>query len=195
MEIVKKNEVNISEIITALKNGAVLVLPTDTVYGLVCDATNQKAVEKIFEIKQRPKTKSLGVFVKDINEVKKIAVVDEQAEKFLKKNLPGKFTIILKKQPNCKLANLVGTKNTVGIRIIKNKFINQLLKKFGKPLAQTSANISSQPPATKIKEVLAQFQRRTGLRELLVVDAGNLPQSRPSNVVDLKGSKPLTKRI
>ena len=65
MEIIKKNKSNMGKVISALKNGAVLVLPTDTVYGLVCDATNKKAVEKIYKIKNRPRFNPLPVFIKD----------------------------------------------------------------------------------------------------------------------------------
>ena len=90
MEIIKKN--NISEIITALKNGAVLVFPTDTVYGLICDAGNKKAVDKIYSIKKREKSKPLGVFVKDIKTIKNLAFIDSEKELIFKDN---KITFIL----------------------------------------------------------------------------------------------------
>ena len=76
MEIIKANKNNVDKIISALRKGAVLVLPTDTVYGLVCDASNKKAIEKIFIIKKRDKSKPLGIFVKDIKFVSKIAYID-----------------------------------------------------------------------------------------------------------------------
>lgn len=202
MKTIKISKTALNEAIKVINAGGVVVCPSDTVYGLIADATNKKAVEKIFKIKKRPKTKPLGVFVKDIEMVKKLAFIDIKQEKFLRKNTPGKITVILKKRPACGLSNSVGNKTTIGIRIIKNKFINELLQKIKKSLAQTSANISGQPATTKIGEVLKQF-KNCGTSEVpqtenmricpeLVVDAGDLPKSRPSKVVDLTGAKPLT---
>lgn len=174
MEIIKKN--NIKEIITALKKGAVLVLPTDTVYGLICNASNNIAVAKIFKIKKREKSKPLGVFVKDIKSAKKLAIIDK-AEKFLKNN---KNTVILNvKKKN--LSNLVYKNNTIGIRIPKYKLLNLVLNKFNKPIAQTSANISGRPATVKINNILKQFKNT----DVLIVDVGNLPKNKPSAIIDL----------
>ncbi len=191
MKIIKISKTAPIKAIKVINAGGVIVCPTDTVYGLICDASNKKAVEKIFKIKKRPKTKPLGVFVKDIKQAKKIAIIDERAERFLKKNTPGKITVILKKRSDYDLADLVGNKDTVGIRIVKNKFINELLKKFNKPLAQTSANISGQPATTKIEKVLEQLKNQK-IKPDLVIDAGNLPQNRPSKIVDLTTQKMIT---
>ncbi len=202
MEIAKLTADNFDETVNhtieILRQGGVVVCPTDTVYGLIADAGNKKAVKKIFKIKNRPKTKPLAVFVRDMEMAKELAIIDEKNEKFLKKNTPGKITVILKKRPDCGFLSPVGDKTTIGIRIIKNKFINELLGKLGKPLAQTSANISGQPATIKIGEVLKYWGvrhpnklRDKGMDLDLVVDAGDLPKSRPSKVVDLTG-KPLT---
>jgi L-threonylcarbamoyladenylate synthase len=86
MQILQAKKENIKKIVDYLRKGMVLVCPTDTVYGLVCDAKNEKAVEKIFGIKQREKTKPLAVFVKNIAEAKKIAIINENQKKFLQKN-------------------------------------------------------------------------------------------------------------
>jgi len=198
MKIIKISKTVLAEAIKVINRGGVIVCPSDTVYGLVCDAGNKKAVEKIFKIKKRPKTKPLGVFVRDIKMARRVAVIDERAKKFLKRNTPGKITVILKKRPNSGLAKLVGTQparsasrnevDTVGIRIIKDKFINELLDNFGKPLAQTSANVFSQPFSTKIGEVLKQFENIESKPDL-VIDAGDLPKSRPSAIIDLTYNK------
>ncbi|MFA6190539.1 MAG: L-threonylcarbamoyladenylate synthase [Candidatus Staskawiczbacteria bacterium] len=180
MEIIKKNKNNINKIITALKKGAVLVFPTDTVYGLVCDASNKKAVEKIFKIKKRDKSKPLGVFVKDIKTAFKIAVVKKEYEKFLKNN---KNTVILKSRLRQGFGGR--SKKTIGIRIPKYKFLNLILDEFKKPIAQTSANISGKPATTKIKEVLKQL----GKENILIIDAGDLIKNKPSAIIDLTGAK------
>jgi len=175
MEIIKKN--NLKEIFTALKKGAVLVFPTDTVYGLICDAANKKAVEKIFKVKKREKTKPLGIFVKSVNDINKFAILGKDQSVIFKDN---KITGILKTRKK-NLSKLVYKKNTIGIRIPKYKLLNTILDKFNRPLAQTSANISGKPATTKIKYILRQFKNE----DVLIVDVGDLPKNKPSSIIDL----------
>jgi len=183
------NPNNTEKIITALKNGAVLVCPTDTVYGLVCDAKNEKAVEKIFEIKKRDKSKSLAVFVKDIDMAKKYAEISLDQEKKLQKFWPGATTFILPAKPG--LSPLAYKNNTIGMRASDYDLIKNIFKEFNSPLAQTSANISGQPATGKIKEVLSQLSDQ-GTQPDIVVDVGDLPENKPSTIIDLtKNNKAL----
>ena len=134
LKISKDIEKIINVIEIALKKGKVLILPTDTVYGLICNAQNKKAVEKIFKIKKRSFNKPIGIFVKDIEMAKKIAKISNDQEKLLKEKWPGKTTFILKKNHSENnshssfLANFVGTKTTIGIRIPDYQLINLLFK-------------------------------------------------------------------
>ncbi len=80
------NEKDISKAIQIIENGGVVICPTDTVYGLIADATNREAVEKVFEIKKRDKAKAISIFVKNIEEINKIASVNEKQYDFLKNN-------------------------------------------------------------------------------------------------------------
>ena len=141
-------------------------------------------MERIFKIKKREKSKPLGIFVKDIKTAKKYAFINKNQEKILKEKWPGKFTFILKKKPNCGLSLLVGNKETIGIRIPDYKLVVGILNRFKKPIVQTSANISGQPAATRIKEVLEQFNSRQ-VKPDLVIDIGDLPKNKPSKVIDL----------
>lgn len=189
MEILKidrRNFKKVTEIAAKLiREGKVLVCPTDTVYGLICDATNEKAVEKLFKIKKRPKGKPIPIFVKDIKMAKKFAGIDKKQEKFLQKVWPGKITVVLKRKGNLPQI-LFGRKETIGFRIPKYKLINELLEKINRPLTGTSANISGKPASTKIKEVLKQFEKEnTKPKPDLVLDEGNLKKAKPSTVVDL----------
>ena len=171
----------ILQIITkAVIKGRIIICPTDTVYGLICSALDKKAVNNVFKIKKRPKNKYLPIFVKDIKQVKKIAEVDKSQEKFLKKIWPGKVTVILKR----KKAKIYGvSKNTIALRIPKYEFLNEILKKTNIPLVGTSANISGNPPSTKIKEVLKQFEDKEILPDL-IIDVGNLKKSKSSTIID-----------
>ena len=134
MKVLKFSAKNIEEAVRVLKKGGVVEIPTDTVDGLVCDYYNKAAEEEIFRLKKRPREKILSIFVSSIDEVKKIVSVSENQEKFLRKIWPGKVTAVLKKD--------VG-----GFRIPNDEFVLEVLKKFGGPLLQTSANISGEPPA------------------------------------------------
>jgi L-threonylcarbamoyladenylate synthase len=181
MDILKQNKNIIDRVVRELNNGKIVVCPTDTIYGFLADATNNKAVEKIFKIKKRPKSKPLAVFVKDIKMAKELAEINKDQEKILKQKWPGKYTFILKSKKT-NLSKLVQNKETIGIRIPKYKFLNDLLKKVNKPLAQTSVNISGQAPLTKIKEIVKIFGSKPGID--LIVDGGDLKKSKPSQVSD-----------
>lgn len=177
MKIIQADKKNIKEITAALENGAVLVLATDTVYGLVCDALNAKAVEKIFEIKKRDRQKPLGVFVKNLESAKEIAVVKKEHENFLNDN---KITSILPAK-NKSLSPLVYKNNTIGVRIPKYEFLNLVLNEFNKPIAQTSANISGEQASNKISDIIFQFKNE----DILVIDSGDLPDCQASAIMDL----------
>ena len=150
MEIVKNSPEIIEKAVEILKNGGVIICPTDTVYGILADATNIKAVKKVFDIKNRPKDKSVPTFVKDIKMAKGLAKIDKEQESFLKKAWPGKVTMILEVKKNCKLVKLL-YKDTVGLRIPDYDLVNKIIKKVNKPLTGTSANISDKPASVKIK--------------------------------------------
>ncbi len=173
-----------------LGRGQVIVCPTDTVYGLLADATNNKAVEKVFEIKKRDKKKAIPIFIKDTEMANKLAIMDKNLEEFLKELWPGKVTVALKRKKNCGLPKtLFGGKKTIGLRIPNYKLVNEILEKVAKPLTGTSANISGLASSTKIEEILEQFEGQETKPDL-ILDAGNLPESFPSTVVDFSGKKP-----
>lgn len=170
---------SITSIVKAIRAGEVIIIPTDTVYGLVCDASNEKAVEKIFRIKNRDKNNPLPIFVKDIGMAKSFAYVSNEQEKVIEKSWPGAVTFVLKAKPG--LSPVVYKNDTIALRAPNYDLIQQILKEFKKPLAQTSANISGQPASTKVKEVLKNFSEK----DVLIIDEGDLPDNRPSTIIDL----------
>ncbi len=183
MLVIKKEKINLKEIVKAIKQGEVIVCPTDTVYGLISDATNKAAVGQIFKIKKRNSQKPISIFIKDLKTAKKLAKIDKKQEKFLKSVWPGKVTVVLK--PKVKFLKGIGkSKKEIGLRIPDYKIINQLLRVCRCPLTGTSANISGKPASTKIKEVIKQFENQKN-RPDLVIDAGNLKNSKPSIILDL----------
>ena len=174
--------------IKLIKQGKIIVCPTDTVYGLVADATNKNAVGKIFKIKKRNLKKPIPIFVKDLKMAKRLAKINKIQERILKLVWPGKVTVILRPKRN--LPKGIGKpKKEIGLRIPDHKIINQLLLAINLPLTGTSANISGKSPSTKIKEVISQLKNQKYLPDL-IIDAGNLPKSKPSTVLDLRISPP-----
>lgn len=183
--IIKISPKIVNKVSRFLKRGGVVVCPTDTVCGFLADASNKKAVDKIYKIKKRPKSKPLSVFVKDLKMAREIAYINEEQAKILKKFWPGKYTFILKRKLNIKLFGV--KRKTIAIRIPKHPFLNKLLKKINIPLVQTSVNISAQLPLNNIQEII-KIIGRSGL-PILIVDGGNLKKSKPSKIIDLT-SKP-----
>jgi len=180
MQVAKPSKQILNKVVFALEKRRVVICSTDTVYGFLADASNKKAVEKIYKIKKRPRSKPLAVFVKDLKMAKELAEIDEEQEKMLKKYWPGEYTFILKRKKEIRLFDRA--KNTIALRIPKYKFLNDLLKKINKPLAQTSVNISGQEPLIKSEKIIKQFQKT---EDLLFIDAGNLPKKKPSAIMDL----------
>ena len=181
------NSYKINKVVTILKKGGVVICPTDTVYGFIADASNKKAVEKIYKIKKRPKLKPLSLFVKDFKMAGDIALIDNKQLQVLKKYWPGKYTFVLRRQPGKKLHGL--DKNTVAMRIPEHKFLQSLIKKIDRPLAQTSVNVSNENALNKINDIMDTF----GDADVLIIDGGNIKKARASKIVDLTNNKVLRK--
>lgn len=190
MKVVKVSLNNLNKVVnaavSALQKGKILICPTDTVYGLVADATNPKAVKEIFLIKKRSTKKPLGVFIISIAAAKKFAEINKAQEKFLKKVWPGKVTVVLKSKNT--LPKSLGASKTIGIRIPKYPFLSSVLQKFNGPLAQTSVNISGEPPLNNVQSIVRLFQNKK-YKPDIIFNAGALPKSLPSAVIDLTKPK------
>lgn len=208
MRILKINQKNFKEVteivIESIKEGKVIIFPTDTVYIPVADATNKKAVRKVFQIKQRSQKAPFPIFVKDIKMAKKFAIIDKTQEKFLKTVWPGKVTVVLKRhrvtinfmrgKKKTKLRIYGVAKDTIALRIPDFKPVNFLSDKLKIPLIGTSANISGKPASGNLKKILSQFRNKK-YRPDLVIDAGNLPNSKPSTVLELTTLPPKVLRV
>ncbi len=133
----------IQQAIHILKKGGLILYPTDTVWGIGCDATNADAVDKIYALKQRQEEKAMICLVSDFKMLNQfVENVPEVAYDILK--YAAKPTTIVYDDPIRVAENVVGKDNTLGIRVCKDKFCNQLIRKFRKPIVSTSANFSGQ---------------------------------------------------
>lgn len=145
-------EVTIEQAVKALKEGKTILYPTDTVWGLGCDATNSEAVKKIYEIKQRSESKALIVLLPNLNVVANhVQDISSSVVEILEK-AERPTTIIYPKAKNL-AKNLIAENGSIAIRMPNHDFCQQLLKAFGKPIVSTSANISGEPTPAFFEEI------------------------------------------
>jgi len=170
-------------IVATLTQGGVIATPTDTVYGLLADATNPEAVAKVFAIKGREDKKALPVFLFDISWIEQFADITPPQRNFLERVWPGKVTAILKLKEKTTLAqNAIGRDNTCAFRVPDYPLVREILGKFGKPLTGTSANMSGKPPCKNAQCVREQL---AVILPDYIIDKGILPDSLPSTILDL----------
>jgi len=142
----------IQKTLEVLKNSGVMLYPTDTVWGIGCDATSEEAVAKVFTIKKRSESKSLVILVDDFDMLKKyIPKVPKAVIELLSKTTNP--TTIIYDNPAGLAKNVVAEDNTVAIRIVQNEFCRELIRLFGKPIVSTSANISGNPTPKSFNEI------------------------------------------
>ena len=146
----------VEECVEVLKAGGLILYPTDTVWGIGCDATNEAAVEKIYKLKQSEDKRSMLCLMRDadmivryVNRAPGIAFeVMELSDKPLTAILPGAVGVA---------PNLIPETKTLGVRVPHHEFCQALLRKFGKPIVSTSANISGEPTAKHLKDVVQEI--------------------------------------
>ncbi|MBT0608485.1 L-threonylcarbamoyladenylate synthase [Aequorivita echinoideorum] len=142
----------IEQAFTVLKRGGIILYPTDTVWGIGCDATNFEAVEKIFKLKQRAESKSMICLVQDFKMLNQyIEEVPEVAYDILK--FARKPTTIIYDRPLHVSENLIAEDNTLAVRVTKDEFCKKLIQKLRKPLVSTSANVSGSKTPQSYAEI------------------------------------------
>jgi len=169
----KNKKMNNQQLMQNIKSGKIFIYPTDTIYGLGCDATNQKAVEKIKNIKQRDKNKPLSIIAPSIKSIKNNCITENIN---LNKYLPGPYTLILKKKNKDFLKHISST-DFLGIRIPDLDFTKQI-QKSNLPFVTTSVNLSGEKPITKIYEIPKQILDKVDK----IIDIGEL-NGKPSTLI------------
>ena len=181
MVIIKKLTPRIIKTVAKqLRDGAVVVYPTDTAYALGCDATNAKAVAKIFKVKGRGAKKALPMIVADIKMAKKFFHLETRHSRLATRYWPGPLSIILKSKTT--IAKKALSKGTAAVRVPDSAIARTLSKYAGRPLIATSANISYQPTCYSIRSFTEQAKQMK-IKPDIVLDAGVLRRRRPSTIV------------
>lgn len=176
------NEREIDKIVKILQKGGLIIYPTDTVYGLGCDITNTKAMEKVAQLKGLKLDKANFSFIcYDLSNLSDyVKQIDTPAYKILKKALPGPFTFILPSSTN--LPKAFKNKKTVGIRIPDNNIIRELVKKLGNPIVSTS--IYDEDDLLEYTTDPELIFEKWGNKVDVVIDGG-YGSNIPSTVIDL----------
>lgn len=194
MEVIKYfGADNILEVVvravTVLKNGGVILYPTETTYGLATAALSPEAVRKIFVIKGRAFNKPLSVMVNGLAMAEKYVEITEPAKKIFATLLPGPLTLILNKKSNVPDL-LTGGSGTLGIRWSAYPLVQKLLDEYGFPITATSANPAGDAPLYEVSSLTEKFEAPALSLIDLVIDAGPLPHQLPSTVLDLTINPP-----
>jgi L-threonylcarbamoyladenylate synthase len=187
----------IRESVRVLRDGGVIAVPTDTVFGLVALYDIPEAIQDIFRIKGRPDDKPLPLLLGTASELPLITPnVPDVVWPLIEQVWPGPVTIIFESHPYI-LEALTGGTGTVGARVPASDPVLDILEALSLPLASTSANISGQPPATTVSEVFVRFGSDVSDQprvDLIVDPLDAVGSGRPSTVVDLSGPTVLIRR-
>ena len=167
------NNIVIEEAVNALKDDGVIILPTDTVYGLAVSYNSEAGVKKIYDIKKRKLDKKLPIIVNSYEMLERYCDVDLSVIKRLHAFFPGKLTVVLKKKDS---------DDTIAVRMINNEIINRIIESLDCPLYLTSANESGEKPLNDIVDIVDKFE---GVVDMIVV--GNKLSNVPSTIVSIDG--------
>jgi tRNA threonylcarbamoyl adenosine modification protein (Sua5/YciO/YrdC/YwlC family) len=184
----------IQQIVDALRNGAVMLYPTDTVYAIGCDLNSKSAVQRVRQLKQLSNDKPLTFLCPSLSDISQYAVVSDPAYRLMKSLIPGPYTFLL---PATKLVpKLVmhPKRKTTGIRVPDHSLCAALLKTLGNPVISTSAHV--QADAGQEIEYPSQADLFDSLEKSvdLIIDTGEEPTYEVSTIIDLAGEEPIVVR-
>jgi len=171
----------LKEIADVLKNGGIVIMPTDTVYAVAANAFCHKSCLEIYRLKGRHYRKPLVIMPQSSLELGKIAHLNEKTKKIVSKFWPGPLTLILKTNHLGKI--LMGGRDNLGARIPKSSLLKALMKYCTFPLATTSANPSVKPSAKNAQEAIKYFDGKVAV----IIDGGPCQIGKESTVIDVSG--------
>ncbi len=186
----KKNHKQIIDVcVKALKAGKTVVFPTDTSYGLAVDASNIKAIKKLYKVKGRSFNKAVSVVVPSVAYAKKIVKWGSMASKLAKKFWPGALTLVQEcriKNAECRI--LSAKSYFLGLRMPDNKIALDLAQTLKKSVTATSANVAGELDCYSVVDVISQFKNKK-FKPDIIINTGKLPKRKPSTIVKINGNK------
>ena len=177
---------DIDKCLAALKDGGLILYPTDTIWGIGCDATNPHAVEKIFQLKKRPDNKAMIVLVADERDILQYVAAPDLALFDHLKQVNRPTTVIYEGAIGL-AENLVAEDGSIAIRICKEPFCQHLLRRYKKPLVSTSANISGKTVAKIFSEISPEI--RDGVDYIVRYRQDDTTAAQPSSIISWENGK------
>lgn len=179
-------EEEVEKALTVLRSGGIILYPTDTVWGIGCDATNKEAVQKIYALKKRDDSKSMIVLVAEERDVLKyVAAPDLSVFDFLQQQ--SRPTTVIFEGAIGLADNLVAENGSIAIRIVQDKFCRHLVKRLGKPLVSTSANISGQPTPQTFYQIGEEI--KSGVDYVVQWRQNDATPAQPSQIIKWESGK------
>ena len=182
-------ETDIEESLRILKSGGVILYPTDTIWGLGCDATNAEAVKRIYDIKKRDDSKSMIILMADERELMKhVAAPDPQVFNFMEQQ--SRPTTIIFEQAIGLPDNLVSSDGSIAIRLVRDEFCRHLVKRLRHPIVSTSANISGQPSPKTFNDISIEVKNQVDY--IVHWRQDDHTPAQPSRIIKWKGNGEFT---
>lgn len=173
--------------VKVLKNGGLIAMPTDTLYGLGVSAYDYKAIDRLYSIKNRPSNMPLPILIAENSEIERYTVaVSELTWRLVETFLPGNLTIVLRRGDNLP-KSLSGGSETIGLRIPDHCVPREIIRELGNPITGTSANLSGMIGTTDAESVYRQL----GGQVDYIVDGGPTFGNMPSTVIDMSNCNPI----
>lgn len=168
-----------------LRGGGVIVYPTETLYGIGAMATLEEAVKRVFKCKSRSLRQPIPVLVRDVEMMAQYVELNSQAERLVERFMPGPLTLVLPSRGRLPAPISAGT-GTIAVRISAHPFVRTLFEGLDVPLTSTSANVSGGENLFTVEQLFERFKDKVDL----VVDAGNIPRSRGSTIINMAVTPP-----
>ena len=174
----------LSKVADIISLGGVVILPTDTVYGIAADVMNEDSIKRIYEIKNRESSNPMSILVSNLEMIKKVTKnLSNIEEKIVKEFFPGALTVVFEK--NDKVSDIVTAGlNTVGIRMPNNQFLLELIELIGSPVVATSCNLSGKPSIVNCDIVTRKFKDKVEC----IINGGASKIGVPSTVIKIDGN-------
>lgn len=173
---------DIEACLKVLREGGIILYPTDTIWGIGCDATNAAAVSKIYALKNRNEEKSMIILLDDEKKIIKYSDQEQLTIFDYIKGIANPVTIIYNEAKNL-AENLINKDGSIGIRVVKDTFCRQLIREFGKPVVSTSSNVSGYPPPAIFNDI--DIKMKNGVDYIVQHRQDEDVPGRPSTVIKL----------
>lgn len=185
LELLLEKDADPDLVARAILEGDLVIAPTDTIYALTADATDDDAVAKVYFAKKRKGDMPLPILVRDIKHAEQIAVFSAKAKQFAEKFWPGALTLILPLKPDAGISKVaLHSEGSIALRVPQHKFFQQLLHKTQVPLVGTSANISGSATSDTLYGMISEFEQQ--VRYAIASNQDGAFRPIPSTVVDCR---------